>query len=57
MRNIITNELVYFFNPEKKISKKELIKKLESKNYFSSISLYNHLYINIILIKKESTIK
>ena len=29
MRNMLTNELEYFFNPEKKITKKELIKKKE----------------------------
>ena len=54
MRNMLTNELEYFFNPEKKISKKELIKKLESKNYLSSISPYSHLYIKYNTYKQKN---
>ena len=54
MRNMLTNELDYFFNPEKKISKKELIKKLESKNYLSSISPYSHLYIKYNTYKQKN---
>ena len=42
---MLTNELEYFFNTEKKITKKELIKKLDAKNYLSSISPFSHLYI------------
>ena len=45
LRNMLTNELEYFFNTEKKITKKELIKKLDAKNYLSSISPFSHLYI------------
>ena len=54
MRNMLTNELEYFFNQEKKISKKELIKKLESKNYLSSISPYSHLYIKYNNYKQKN---
>ena len=54
MRNMLTNELEYFFNTEKKITKKELIKKLDAKNYLSSISPYSHLYIKYNTYKQKN---
>ena len=54
MRNMLTNELEYFFFNEKKITKKELIKKLDSKNYLSSISPYSHLYIKYNNYKQKN---
>ena len=54
MRNMLTNELEYFFNTEKKITKKELIKKLDAKNYLSSISPYSHLYIKYNNYKQKN---
>ena len=54
LRNMLTNELDYFFNTEKKFNKKELIKKLESKNYLSSISPYSHLYIKYNNYKQKN---
>ena len=54
MRNMLTNELEYFFNNEKRITKKELIKKLDAKNYLSSISPYSHLYIKYNNYKQKN---
>ena len=54
MRNMLTNELEYFFCNEKKITKKELIKKLDAKNYLSSISPYSHLYIKYNNYKQKN---
>ena len=54
MRNMLTNELEYFFNTEKKITKKELIKKLDAKNYLSSVSPYSHLYIKYNNYKQKN---
>ena len=54
MRNMLTSELEYFFNNEKKITKKELIKKLDAKNYLSSISPYSHLYIKYNNYKQKN---
>ena len=54
MRNMLTSELDYFFNTEKKINKKELIKKLDAKNYLSSISPYSHLYIKYNNYKQKN---
>ena len=54
MRNMLTNELEYFFNTEKKITKKELIRKLDAKNYLSSISPYSHLYIKYNNYKQKN---
>ena len=54
MRNMLTSELDYFFNTEKKINKKELIKKLDAKNYLSSISPYSHLYIKYNTYKQKN---
>jgi WD40 repeat protein len=54
LRNMLTNELEYFFNTEKKITKKELIKKLDAKNYLSSISPYSHLYIKYNIYKQKN---
>lgn len=54
MRNMLTSELEYFFNNEKKITKKELIKKLDAKNYLSSVSPYSHLYIKYNIYKQKN---
>lgn len=54
IRNMLTNELEYFFNNEKRITKKELIKKLDAKNYLSSISPYSHLYIKYNNYKRKN---
>jgi hypothetical protein len=54
MRNMLTNELEYFFNNEKRISKRELIKKLDAKNYLASISPYSHLYIKYNNYKQKN---
>ena len=54
LRNMLTNELEYFFNTEKKINKKELIKKLYAKNYLSSISPFSHLYIKYNTYKQKN---
>ena len=54
MRNMLTNELEYFFNTEKKITKKELIRKLDAKNYLSSISPFSHLYIKYNTYKQRN---
>ena len=54
IRNMLTNELEYFFNSEKRITKKELIKKLDAKNYLSSISPYSHLYIKYNNYKQKN---
>ena len=54
LRNMLTSELDYFFNTEKKITKKELIKKLDAKNYLSSVSPYSHLYIKYNEYKQEN---
>ena len=51
---MLTDELEYFFNNEKKITKKELIKKLDAKNYLSSISPYSHLYIKYNNYKQKN---
>ena len=39
---------------KKKITKKELIKKLDAKNYLSSISPYSHLYIKYNNYKQKN---
>lgn len=54
MRNMLTSELEYFFNNEKRITKKELIKKLDAKNYLSSISPYSHLYMKYNIFKQKN---
>ena len=54
LRNMLTNELEYFFNTEKKINKKEFIKKLDAKNYLSSISPFSHLYIKYNTYKQRN---
>lgn len=54
LRNMLTTELEYFFNTEKRITKKELIKKLDAKNYLSSVSPYSHLYIKYNAYKQEN---
>ena len=51
---MLTNELEYFFNTEKKINKKEFIKKLDAKNYLSSISPFSHLYIKYNTYKQRN---
>ena len=51
---MLTNELEYFFNNEKRFTKKELIKKLDAKNYLSSVSPYSHLYIKYNNYKQKN---
>ncbi len=55
IRNMLTNELDYFFN-EKKITINQINKKLMNKDYFASIDQYTNLYVRYANLKEKNSL-
>ena len=55
IRNMLTNELDYFFN-EKKITINQINKKLMNKDYLASIDQYTNLYVRYANLKEKNSL-